>query len=169
MDDSHFRLLLIEDEKNLAGLLQEELERVDVSVHWESNGDLGLAAFADQFKMGQTFDAILCDLNLPGQSGLQVLASIKAIHPTTPFILLTAFADKPRAIEALRLGAFDLLEKPFEVDRLKQIVLKSLHLGREILTYENDLQQAAVSTNTPILDPKAQAQFLQDWVEHKYK
>lgn len=68
-------------------------------------------------------DLVITDVRMPGGNGLDILASIRERNWTTPFIVITAFADEALREEALRLGAAAVLDKPFDIDALRAIVL----------------------------------------------
>jgi len=72
------------------------------------------------------YDLILLDVVMPAVSGMDLLASIREVCPTTCVIMMTGYADKAMAIEALRMGAFDFLEKPIELQLLQHAVKRAL-------------------------------------------
>lgn len=72
------------------------------------------------------YDLILLDVVMPAVSGMDLLASIREVCPTTCVIMMTGYADKAMAIEALRIGAFDFLEKPIELQLLQHAVKRAL-------------------------------------------
>ncbi|MCS7313871.1 MAG: sigma-54 dependent transcriptional regulator [Bryobacterales bacterium] len=75
----------------------------------------------------QRFDLVLCDLRLPDGDGLQVLRRFRELSPETPFVVITAYGTVPTAVEAMKLGAVDFLEKPLRSpEELRQIVRRTL-------------------------------------------
>src|SRR5690606_16298020 len=94
----------------------------------------------------------LTDVNMPKLSGLELLARARAAGLVTPFIFLTGYGDKEKAVKALRLGAMDFLEKPWDEDRLVAVVLDALEFGFAMRGLEAEvddrLEQSGASGNT---------------------
>lgn len=86
---------------------------------------------------------ITVDIRMPGKSGLQLQEELRARHNLMPIIVLTGHADVPVAIRAMKLGAYDFLEKPYSDDQLLTCVNNALELGREIDHAEIEKNQAA--------------------------
>lgn len=105
------KILVVEDEaairKNIADLLVPIGYRVEQS----GDGQTGLQVFIN-FKP----QVVILDINLPGKDGLTLLREIKSISSNVPVIVFTAYGTSERAIEAMKLGAFDYIEKPFDID-----------------------------------------------------
>ena len=78
------------------------------------------------------YDAIVSDVNMPKMNGIEFLKFIRSENIPTPFVILTAYGDKDLAIQALKLGAFDFIDKPWELENMVQTVLKALDLGFEL-------------------------------------
>lgn len=76
------------------------------------------------------FDVVVSDLKMPGIDGIQLLQSMRSRGIETPFILMTAYASVPTAVEAMKLGAFDYIQKPFEADQIGLIIQRAVTLGR---------------------------------------
>ncbi len=91
------------------------------------DGPTGLAAAT-----GRDFDLVILDMSLPGMNGLQVLQGIKEVKPDVPVVMITAYGSTRTAIDALRLGAYDFVTKPFEVDELQVIAERALDHQRII-------------------------------------
>ncbi len=83
-------------------------------------------AHAMQLLEQENFDLVLCDLYMPEMDGMQVLAEIKKLSPNMPVIILSAYGTIGRAVEAMKAGAMDFIEKPFEAEHLKILVEKGL-------------------------------------------
>jgi len=75
-------------------------------------------------------DAIICDLKMPGMDGIEVLRSLRSRSIETPFVLMTAYASVPTAVEAMKLGAFDYIQKPFESDAIALVVQRAATMHR---------------------------------------
>ena len=117
------RVLVVDDDASVAqvvGLLLDE-EGYEATIKADVDGAKRL------FAAGQ-YDLVITDLKLPDGSGLDVLRSVKAASPDVPVILITAFATVKTAVEAMKQGAFDYVQKPFDNDRLKGLVANALRL-----------------------------------------
>jgi two-component system response regulator HydG len=76
------------------------------------------------------YDVVLSDLKMGGSDGIEVLKTTKALHPTTAVILMTAFGSVTTAVEAMKVGAFDYVQKPFEIEEMELKIEKALELRR---------------------------------------
>ena len=76
------------------------------------------------------YDVVLSDLKMGGSDGIEVLKTTKALHPTTAVILMTAFGSVSTAVEAMKVGAFDYVQKPFEIEEMELKIEKALELRR---------------------------------------
>src|SRR5712692_8288160 len=102
-------ILVIDDEKNVRALLTKILGQDQIEVHTAGTGAEGLQ-LVDEVDP----DVILLDLRLPDADGIDLLKTLKARRPETAVIIITAFGQIPSAVEAMKHGATDYLEKPFE-------------------------------------------------------
>src|SRR3972149_4378349 len=108
-------VLVIDDEKNVRALLTRILSQDQVEVHTAGTGAEALQ-LADEVDP----DVILLDLRLPDADGMDLLKSLRARRPETAVIMITAYGQIPSAVEAMKHGATDYLEKPFEpLDKLR--------------------------------------------------
>lgn len=129
--------LIVDDEENIRLLLTELLNRIGVKVIQFDNGNKAL----DFIKKNQVAFTIL-DIRMPGVDGMEVLRLMRAYNPQALVIMLTAFATIKTAVEAIKMGAFDYLTKPFEVDDLNLAVDRVLKVWR--LIEENQKLRAMV-------------------------
>jgi DNA-binding NtrC family response regulator len=107
------RVLLVDDEEEFVSVLAERLEARGLRVETAENGELALA------KAGKrAFDAILLDMAMPGMNGIETLKGLLASNPDLQVILLTGRATLGQAVEAMKLGALDFLEKPADIETL---------------------------------------------------
>lgn len=113
--------LIVDDEVDLCRLMQMTLKRMDI----EARIAYDIAA-ANALLAEQTFDFCLTDLRLPDGSGLDIVKQISQHYPNTPVAVITAHGNMDLAIEALKLGAFDFVNKPLELPRLRQLVENAL-------------------------------------------
>ncbi len=114
------KVLLVEDEETIAITLGDDLRDAEHEVIHTADGKEAVRILGEQ-----TFDAVITDVRLPGADGLQVLKAAKAARPQTEVLVMTAFATVEDAVEALRQGADDYIQKPFSNDavleRMKRV------------------------------------------------
>ena len=108
MSERPVRILLVEDEQTIAVTLKDDLEGAGYEVHHCADGKQAIAELATT-----SFDVVITDVRLPGADGMQVLAAAKRARPDTEVLVMTAFATVEHAVEAMRLGADDYIQKPF--------------------------------------------------------
>jgi DNA-binding response OmpR family regulator len=111
------RALLVDDDPIMVGILGGALRQTVRRVDEATDGGRAIELFA-----AHKHSVVVLDLNIPEVHGLEVLRRIHLTEPRTQVIIVTGFASKEIAIEALNLHAFSLLEKPFSIDRLSQLV-----------------------------------------------
>ncbi|MEI8254096.1 MAG: sigma-54 dependent transcriptional regulator [Deltaproteobacteria bacterium] len=113
------KVLIVDDKPNFLSLIAKVLKR-DVEVVTARGVRQAITALAADP------DAVVCDLRMPDGDGLQVLRALRSRASTAPFILMTAYATVPTAVQAMREGAYDYLTKPFDPDELRALVLRAL-------------------------------------------
>lgn len=115
--DENFRILIVDDNKELREILEEYLHNEAAQIEGASNGKEALA------KQNQTpYDLIITDLNMPEVTGMEMIKSIKQKNDVTEFIIITGYASLDSAVEAVKMGAFDYIVKPFRMEELKVVV-----------------------------------------------
>lgn len=123
-------ILIIDDEKNIRLTMSQSLEPLEIPIRTAVNGEEALQMLGEE-----TFGLVFLDLKLPGIDGMEVLQQIRYNWPKTRVIIITAHATIDSAVEAMKLGAVDFLQKPFspaEIRRLAKMVLE-----REAMEEEN--------------------------------
>jgi DNA-binding NtrC family response regulator len=114
------RVLLVEDEQTIAVTLADDLEAAGHEVEHVADGAAAIAGLKRK-----SYDVVITDVRLPGADGLEVLKAAKHARPDTEVLMMTAYATVEHAVEAMRLGADDYIQKPFlnehVVDRLQRI------------------------------------------------
>lgn len=125
------QILIIEDEENIARVLQLELEFEGYGTGIAHTGPDGLIKYREQ-----QWDLVLLDLMLPGLNGLDVLRRIRATEADTPVILLTAKNDVEDKVAGLDLGANDYVTKPFEIDELLARIRSALRFSKPVASVE---------------------------------
>jgi two-component system nitrogen regulation response regulator GlnG len=132
------KLLLIDDEEDVRYSLQRILAAEDIELATAASGEEGLKVIP-KFKP----DLVLMDVRMTGMTGLETLRKIRATHPKLLVILMTAYGTTQTAIEAMKLGAYDYLLKPFDAVKLKEIIAHALKAARDmqqVVSYQPLLQ-----------------------------
>ena len=107
------RVLIVEDRDSLRRMLSEALTGEGYRVEAVADAEAAIT------RLGvSAFDLVLTDLKLPGASGLEVLSAARAAQPATPVVVLTGYGTVATAVEAMKRGAYDFLEKPVEIEDL---------------------------------------------------
>ena len=106
-------ILLVDDEVQFLNVLAQRLERRGLTVETAESGEIAL----EKVKSKQ-FDTIILDLFMPGMGGLETLRRIREKNPDLHVIILTGQATVERSVEAMKMGASDLLEKPVNINKL---------------------------------------------------
>jgi two-component system response regulator PilR (NtrC family) len=119
------RVLVVDDEAGMRDFLSILLRKEGYGV---SVADCAEKAI-DLASRGE-FDLVISDISMPGLSGIEVLRQARAATPDIPVILITAYASTESAVEALKLGAYDYITKPFDVEELKTVVRNALEKRR---------------------------------------
>ena len=109
------KILLIDDEQDFLNIMAERMEARDMTVSTASSAKEGLEKAA-----AGTFDAVILDLRMPEMDGMEALKILKEKNPDLEVILLTGHATLKDGVEAMKLGALDLLEKPADINTLTE-------------------------------------------------
>ncbi len=133
------RIAVLDDETRLVAILEMVLRRGGYEVEGFSAPDAALVALG-----ARRFDLLLTDLKMPGLDGLGVLERVRGVDADIPVVVMTAHATIATAVAALRLGAFDYVEKPFDNDALLAVVARALDHSR--LARENRYLRAELAS-----------------------
>jgi len=135
-------ILLIEDESAIRRVLGKILaeESKDYKVTEATDGLAGMELIKDN-----DYDLVLCDIKMPKMDGVEVLEAIKKIKPDTPVVMISGHGDLETAVNTMRLGAFDYISKPPDLNRLLNTVRNAL--DRKTLVTENTRLKKKVSKN----------------------
>ncbi len=128
------KVLVVDDEKLIRWSLKENLAKSGYEVVEAEKGGDAIKAFSESLP-----DLVLLDVNLPDMSGIDVLRAIKGIDKDVPVIIITAFGNIQTAVDAMKYGAYDFIEKPFEIEKLNIAMDKALEnafLRREVSRYK---------------------------------
>ncbi|UCF95097.1 MAG: response regulator [Desulfobacterales bacterium] len=138
-------ILVMEDEmsvaKGLELVLSEEGYRVDLA----ATGKDALERFNQK-----EFDLLVADLRLPDINGMEVIKQVKKKRPKTEVVVITGYASVPTAVDALKLGAFDYLPKPFTEDQIKIAVDGALK-GKESIPSQEIIQRVALDEEEKLI------------------
>ena len=159
--DSRSRILVVDDEPSMRELLSIVLRREGHEVFVASNGRAAI-----EILEREPIDLLISDIKMPDMSGVEVLKAAKLLDPDLVGIMVTAFASVENAVEAMHLGAYDYISKPFNVDELKLRIRKALE--RKRLAAENDLLRRVLQTThrfSNILGKSAAMQSLFQLIE----
>ncbi|PKL52362.1 MAG: Fis family transcriptional regulator [Nitrospira bacterium HGW-Nitrospira-1] len=120
MENTKGRILIIEDEKSMREVLKILLEEEGYDITSASNGLEGM-----DYLKNDIFDLVVTDIKMPKADGFEVLKKVKEISPATIVIMITAFGTTESAIEAMKMGAYDYIYKPFKIDEIRLIIQKA--------------------------------------------
>jgi response regulator RpfG family c-di-GMP phosphodiesterase len=135
MDETKGRVLVVDDEESIRSILSRKLETEGYYCVTAADGKEAIETASQQ-----DFDLVLTDVKMPGMSGIEVLSNMVADHPDTAVIMITAVSDAQAAVEAMKMGAYDYVTKPFDLEALGMRVEKALERRRLVLE-NRDYQQ----------------------------
>ncbi len=121
MTEEQVRVLVVDDEEAVRDLLQRILEGAGYQVTTATNGQEALY----KVSLGEA-EVVLMDIKMPGMSGMEVLIKLTAESPDTCVIMVTSVVGMDTAIEAMKMGAYDYITKPFDRDDVLQKVLRAI-------------------------------------------
>jgi len=121
------KILLIDDEQDFLTVMSERMEARDMNVSTASSAKEGLVKAAQG-----SYDAVILDLMMPEMDGIETLKILKEKNPDLEVILLTGHATIKQGIEAMKLGALDLMEKPADLNALSEKI-KSAHARKMVI------------------------------------
>ncbi len=138
MREGNDRILVVDDDLEMGGLLSEVLQ--EEGFHVSTTGD-SLEALS--LLKREEFDLLITDLKMKGLKGLDLLEEAKRVAPTTPVIIITAFGTIESAIKAMKMGAYDYITKPFQMDELILTLRKALEtrqLRKEVIRLRKEVE-----------------------------
>jgi len=160
-------ILIIDDEKRIGALLEEELEEAGWTVDVETSSAGALARL-----QRSTYALVLSDLRMAPPDGLEILRAVKERTPQTDVIMMTAYASTQTAIQAMKLGAYDYIIKPFDLEEVRLLVQRALEKqglarDKESLRRENAAlrDQLASGRRSPLIGESAAMQELRRLIE----
>jgi two-component system response regulator PilR (NtrC family) len=133
------KILVVDDELSMREFLSILLEREGYSTRLAENAESAL-----QLLESEDFALVISDVNMPGLDGIRLLERIKKLTPETAVLLITAFSTAEQAVEAMKLGAYDYIAKPFKVEEIKVLVRNALEkrtLQKENIRLKQEIQE----------------------------
>ncbi|MBA7691791.1 Transcriptional regulatory protein ZraR [subsurface metagenome] len=134
-------VLVIDDEKSIRNTLKDILEYEKHQVELAEDGPSGI-----EFFIQNSYDVILCDIKMPDMDGLEVLSKIEEINPEVPVIMISGHGNIDTAVDAIKKGAYDFIEKPLDLNRL-------------LVTIKNALERNDLVVETKRLKKKINKQY----------
>jgi len=128
-------ILVIDDEKSIRNTLQEVLEYEHHKVELATNGPEGIELFS-----GSSFDVVLCDIKMPGMDGIETLENLMMKSRETPVIMISGHGNIDTAVEAIKKGAYDFIEKPLDLNRLL-VTIRNATERTELVTETRNLKR----------------------------
>ncbi|MDO5969940.1 sigma-54 dependent transcriptional regulator [Flavivirga aquimarina] len=154
------KILVIEDEAAIRRVLIKILSEENDSYQVEEADD-GLEGI-DKIK-NDDFDLVLCDIKMPKMDGVEVLEAVKKIKPEIPIVMISGHGDLDTAVNTMRLGAFDYISKPPDLNRLLNTVRNAL--DKKELVVENKLLKKKVSKNFEMIGESEAISHIKDIIE----
>ena len=134
-------VLIVDDEKNIRLTLSQALEVLEVRIDTAANGEEALAKLKEK-----EFGLILLDLKMPGMDGMEVLRQVSEIRPDIRVIIITAYGTIESAVEAMKLGAADFIQKPFAPEEIRELVSRVMDREKldeqKTVDYESSIELA---------------------------
>ncbi len=137
MESTQSRILVVDDEESIREFFEIMLKRDGYHVFTAAHGGEALQKYRQE-----NIDLVLSDIQMPEMSGIELLAKLKEVDSDVLIVMMTAFGSTETAIEAMKLGAYDYLQKPFKIDEIKLVIQKALEtrsLQRENVQLKREL------------------------------
>jgi len=157
MKNTNGRILIIEDEKSMREVLKILLEEEGYEITVASNGREGI-----DYIENDIFDLVVTDIKMPKADGFEVLKKVKELSPSTIVIMITAFGTTESTIEAMKLGAYDYIYKPFKIDEIRLVIQKAFekkNLSEELSLLREKVKSSCGLENIVGKSPKMQELF----------
>jgi len=135
------RILVIDDERSIRNTLKDILEFEKYTVELAEDGFKAL-----EMLQTKDFDVILCDIKMPGMDGIEVLQKVEEIKPDTPVVMISGHGNIDTAVESIKKGAYDFIEKPLDLNRL-------------LITLRNAMDKSSLITETKVLRKKVSKRY----------
>lgn len=135
------KILVIDDERSIRNTLKDILEYEKYSVDLAEDGIKGIEKVKNS-----NYDIVLCDIKMPGMDGIEVLEQLVQLAPDTPVVMISGHGNIDTAVESIKKGAFDFIEKPLDLNRL-------------LITIRNAMDKSSLVNETKILKKKVNKKY----------
>jgi len=135
------KILVIDDERSIRNTLKDILEFEKYQVELAEDGFKAL-----ELLKSTDFDVVLCDIKMAGMDGIEVLQRVEELKPDTPVVMISGHGNIDTAVESIKKGAFDFIEKPLDLNRL-------------LITLRNAMDKSTLISETKVLRKKASKRF----------
>ncbi len=152
------RILVIDDEESIRNTLQEILEYEKYNVDLAADGKEAL-----EFIKKEKYDVVLCDIKMPNMDGIEVLERVTRLQPDTPVIMISGHGNIDTAVDAIKKGAYDFIEKPLDLNRLL-ITIKNA-LDKSTLVEETKRLKQKVNKNYEMVGNSPALQKVRQMIE----
>ena len=142
------RILIVDDEEYIQEILVDLLSEISAEISVCSNGKQAL-----ELLQKEEFHVVICDIMMPEMTGLQCFMNSQVRGVLTPFVFLTGFGETSKLLEALRLGAVDFINKPFDPEQVRAVVAKAIEIG---------VRKLKVAKQIETLDPMVYAESFRE-------
>src|SRR5580698_5454567 len=136
------KILIVDDQEMMRDSLAATLAREGHEIIAACDGTAAVQRLA-----AGRFDLLISDLKMPRMTGIELLSEAKKLRPEMPVVLMTAFATVTTAVEAMKLGAYDYIQKPFDGEEIKLLVDRTLEHSR--LLKENQALRSMTEIGSP--------------------
>lgn len=120
-ENNSYKILVIDDDESIRKTLTNYLKKLNFNVYSASNGSEGI-----EIAQKEIPDLVITDIKMPKADGFEVLKKVKEIDSHIHVIMITAFDDMSSTVKAMQQGAYDYIEKPLEIDKLKITISRAL-------------------------------------------
>jgi two-component system, NtrC family, nitrogen regulation response regulator NtrX len=151
-------ILVIDDEKSIRNTLKDILEYEQHEVELAEDGPAGLELINRDH-----FDVVLCDIKMPNMDGMEVLAKIEELHPEIPVLMISGHGNIDTAVEAIKKGAYDFIEKPLDLNRLLVTIRNALE--RKDLVVETKRLRKKINRQYEIVGKSASIQKVREMID----
>ncbi|WP_340113425.1 sigma-54-dependent transcriptional regulator [Maribellus mangrovi] len=135
------KILVIDDERSIRNTLKDILEYEKYEVDLAEDGNKGV-----EMIQSAEYDVVLCDIKMPGLDGIEVLERAVVLAPDTPIVMISGHGNIDTAVDSIKKGAFDYIEKPLDLNRL-------------LITIRNAMDKSSLVTETKILKKKVNQKY----------